>query len=87
VAGYLELQGIDPPEPPANKQVYKHTNGTPVGLFPSIFFIAFLAVSLHEEPKNATKIFSQIRPGDLKKTNLKKRSVGRCVSFVFLNAP
>jgi hypothetical protein len=30
-------------------------------LFPSIFFcIALLAVSLHEEPKNTRKIFSQI---------------------------
>jgi hypothetical protein len=28
--------------------------------FPSIFFIAFLAVSLHEEPKNTIKICSQI---------------------------
>jgi hypothetical protein len=37
-------------------------------LFPSIFFIAFLAVSLHEEPKNTIKIFSQIRPENLKKT-------------------
>jgi hypothetical protein len=34
-----------------------------------LFFIAFLAVSLHlhEEPKNTKKIFSQIRPGNLKK--------------------
>ena len=31
------------------------------------FFIAFLAVSLHEEPKNTIKIFSQIRPENLKK--------------------
>jgi hypothetical protein len=37
-------------------------------LFPSIFFIAFLAVSLHEEPKNTIKIFSKIRPENLKKT-------------------
>jgi hypothetical protein len=34
------------------------------------FFIAFLALSLHEEPKNTIKIFSQIRPENLK--NLKK---------------
>jgi hypothetical protein len=39
-------------------------------LFPSIFFIAFLAVSLHEEPKNTINIFSKIRPENLK--NLKK---------------
>jgi hypothetical protein len=31
-------------------------------LFPSIFFIAFLAVSLHEEPENTIKIFSKIKP-------------------------
>jgi hypothetical protein len=37
-------------------------------LFPSISFIAFLAVSLHEEPKNTIKIFSQIRPENLKKS-------------------
>jgi hypothetical protein len=43
-------------------------------LFPSIFFIAFLAVSLHEEPKNTIKIFSQIRPENLKKS---QKKVGR----------
>jgi hypothetical protein len=32
------------------------------------FFIAFLAVSLNEEPKNTIKIFSQIRPENLKKS-------------------
>jgi hypothetical protein len=38
-------------------------------LFPSIFcFIAFLAVSLHEEPKNTIKIFSKIGPENLKKS-------------------
>jgi hypothetical protein len=38
-------------------------------LFPSIFFIAFLAVSLHEEPKNTIKtFFSKIRPENLKKS-------------------
>jgi hypothetical protein len=31
-------------------------------LFPSTCFIAFLAVSLHEEPKNTIKTFSKIRP-------------------------
>jgi hypothetical protein len=29
------------------------------------FFIAFLAVSLHEEPKNTIKIFSKIRPENI----------------------
>jgi hypothetical protein len=38
------------------------------------FFIAFLAVSLHEEPKNTTKIFSKIRPENLKKS---QKKVGR----------
>jgi hypothetical protein len=38
-------------------------------LFPSIFFLSrFLAVSLHEEPKNTIKIFSKIRPENLKKS-------------------
>jgi hypothetical protein len=39
-----------------------------------IFFIAFLAVSLHEEPKNTIKIFSKIRPENLKKS---QKMVGR----------
>jgi hypothetical protein len=43
-------------------------------LFPSIFFIAFLAVSLHEEPKNTIQIFSKIRPENLKKS---QKKVGR----------
>jgi hypothetical protein len=38
------------------------------------FFIAFSAVSLHEEPKNTIKIFSQIRPENLKKS---QKKVGR----------
>jgi hypothetical protein len=41
--------------------------------FPFVFshrfsFIAFLAVSLHEEPKNTTKTFTKIRPENLKKS-------------------
>jgi hypothetical protein len=36
-----------------------------------IFFIAFLAVSLHEEPKNTIKIFSKIRPENFKKSQKK----------------
>jgi hypothetical protein len=45
--------------------------------FPIDFFlIAFLAVSLHEEPKTTTKILSKIRPENLKKSP-KKRQVGR----------
>jgi hypothetical protein len=39
-----------------------------------IFFYRVLAVSLHEEPKNTTKIFSKIRPENLKKT---QKKVGR----------
>jgi hypothetical protein len=42
--------------------------------FPLDFFIAFLAVSLHEEPKNTIKIFSNIRPENLKKS---QKKVGR----------
>jgi hypothetical protein len=33
--------------------------------------IAFLAVSLHEDPKNTTKTLSKIRPENLKKTQKK----------------
>jgi hypothetical protein len=51
-------------------------------LFPSIFVIAFLAVSLHEEPKNTTKIFSKIRPENRKKSQ--KRYHGTYVAFFFL---
>jgi hypothetical protein len=37
--------------------------------FPIDFFlIAFLAVSLHEEPKNTIKIFSKTRPENRKKS-------------------
>jgi hypothetical protein len=36
-----------------------------------LFFIAFLAVSLHEEPKNTIKMFSKIRPENLKKSQKK----------------
>jgi hypothetical protein len=36
-------------------------------LFPSFLFVVFLAVSLHEEPENTIKIFSKIRPENLKK--------------------
>jgi hypothetical protein len=50
-------------------------------LFPSIFFIAFLAVPLHEEPQNTIKIFSKIRLENLKKSQ--KRQGGRYVGFVF----
>jgi hypothetical protein len=39
----------------------------PCRRFPSISFIAFMAVSLHEEPKNTAKVFSKIRPENLKK--------------------
>jgi hypothetical protein len=37
-------------------------------LFPSILVIAFLAVSLHEEPKNTVFFFPQIPPENLKKS-------------------
>jgi hypothetical protein len=42
-----------------------------------IFFIAFLAVSLHEELKNTIKIFSKIRPENLKKSQKKVGRYGR----------
>jgi hypothetical protein len=40
-------------------------------LFPIDFFIAVLAVSLHEEPKTTIKIFSKIRLENLKKPQKK----------------
>jgi hypothetical protein len=47
--------------------------------FPVVFshrfvLIAFLAVSLHEEPKNAIKFVSKIRPEDIEKP---QKKVGR----------
>jgi hypothetical protein len=50
--------------------------------FPIDFFIAFLAVSLHGDPKNTIKIFSKIRPENLKKS---QKKVGRYVVFFFLS--
>jgi hypothetical protein len=44
-------------------------------LFPCRF-IAFFAVSLHEELKNTTQMFSKIRPGHLKPS---QKKVGRYV--------
>jgi hypothetical protein len=49
-------------------------------LFPSFFLSCFLAVSLHEEPQNTIKIFSKIRPENLKKSQEK---VGRQVRRFF----
>jgi hypothetical protein len=40
-------------------------------IFPSIFLIAFLAASPHEEPKNTTNFVSKIRPGNHKKSQKK----------------
>jgi hypothetical protein len=46
----------------------------PVVFSHRFFFIAFLAVSLLDEPKNTINIFSKIRPENLKKISKK---VGR----------
>jgi hypothetical protein len=46
----------------------------PVVFSHRFFLIAFLAVSQHEEPKNTIKIFSKIRPENLKKS---QKKVGR----------
>jgi hypothetical protein len=57
-------------------------------LFPSIFFIAFLAVSLHEEPKNTIKIFSKIKPENRKKSQKKVPwHLRRFFFFFFFGAP
>jgi hypothetical protein len=48
-------------------------NFFPVVFSRRFFLIAFLAVSLHEEPKNTIKIFSTIRPEHLKKNSNKGR--------------
>jgi hypothetical protein len=42
------------------------------GVFPIDFFIALLAVSLHERPKNTTIFFPKTRPENLKKSGEKK---------------
>jgi hypothetical protein len=55
-------------------------------VFPSNFFIALLAVSLHEEPKNTIKIFSKIRPENLQKSP-KKVPWYLPRFFVFFGAP
>jgi hypothetical protein len=46
-------------------------NFFPVVFSHQLFLIAFLAVSLHEEPKNTIKILSKIRPENLKKSQKK----------------
>jgi hypothetical protein len=46
----------------------KLRNKTFFRLFPSICFIAFFAVSLHEEPKNTIKIFSKNKPENFKQS-------------------
>jgi hypothetical protein len=49
------------------EKVERKKNFFPFVFSHRFFFIAFLAVSLHEEPKNTIKIFSQIRPENPKK--------------------
>jgi hypothetical protein len=46
-------------------------NFFPVVFSHRLFFIAFLAVSLHEEPKNTTICLSKIGPENLKKSQKK----------------
>jgi hypothetical protein len=48
-------------------------NFFPVVFSHRFFLIAFLAVSLHEEPKNTINKFSKIRPENLKKSQKKGR--------------
>jgi hypothetical protein len=43
-------------------------------LFPPIFLVVVLDVSLREEPKNTIQILSKIRPENLKKS---QKKVGR----------
>jgi hypothetical protein len=52
----------------------RKTNFFPVVFSHRFFLIAFLAVSLHEEPKNTTQIFPKIRPENRKKS---QKKVGR----------
>jgi hypothetical protein len=60
-------------------------NFFPVVFSHRFFLIAFLAVSLHEEPKNTINLFSKIRPENRKKSQ--KRWVGRYVVYFFSSAP
>jgi hypothetical protein len=52
------------------KKVHLRKKTFSLSSFPSICFIAFLAVSLHDEPKNAIKIF--LKPDQKISKNLKK---------------
>jgi hypothetical protein len=63
---------------PCRKLFTKKLRGGGGDFVPVIFvlrfcFIAFLAVLLHEELKNTIKIFSKMRPGNLKKSQKKGR--------------
>ena len=55
------------------EKVERKKNFFPFVFSHRLFFIAFLAVSLHEEPKNTTKIFSKIRLVNLKESQKKYR--------------
>jgi hypothetical protein len=83
---YKKLFGESPCQKLLAEKVEKK-NPFSCRLFPSIFFIAFLAVSLHEEPKNTINVFSKIRPENRKK--FQKRYHGTYVAFflLFLRRP
>jgi hypothetical protein len=79
---YEKLLGESPYQKLLAEKVEKKTPFF-LSSFPIDFFlIAFLAVSLHEEPKNTIKIFSKIRPENRKKSQ--KRYHGTYVAFFFL---
>jgi hypothetical protein len=56
-------------------------------IFPSVFFIAFLAVSLRGVFKNTTNIFSENSPENLKNLSRKKGKQVRRFFMFFSSAP
>jgi hypothetical protein len=75
---HKKLFGENPCQKLLAEKVEEKKNFFPVVFSHQFFFIVFLAVSLHDEPKTTIKIFSKIRPEISK--NLKKK-VGRYVCF------
>jgi hypothetical protein len=68
---HKKLFGESPCQKLLAEKVERKKNFFPVVFSHRFFLIAVLTVSLHEEPKNTIKIFSKIRPENLKKSQKK----------------
>jgi hypothetical protein len=66
-----KLFGVSPSQKLLAEKVERKKNYFPVVFSHRFFLIAFLTVSLHEEPKNTITIFSKTRPQNLKKSQKK----------------